>query len=301
MMARPTQVSTPTVIVIIGAGRIGQALAGILRQANAGASIELWDAVPGIVPHQGELATLASRAEVIFCCVPSWALRTAVMSCLPNVKPTVKFVSVAKGVEPESAMTSAELLTELLPNISWAILGGPMIAEDLKENKIGHGVVASNDPLLFPAVSTLFKGSPLELEASDDPTSVSLAGVLKNVYAAAVGVGRGLGWAVDEGFLDRAHTELVACGRQLGVSDHILQGVAGSGDFLLTATSEHSRNQRAGRDLVRGIRDEQSEVLHSLGAFIKRIDHLGQYPILRALADVIIRQRNPRQAFQVVA
>ncbi len=292
--------SRPACALIVGAGRIGQALAHLIRGGNSGATVRLWDNQVGLIPDQPELSAALAEVNLVFLCVPSWSLRSAVLQCLPSLPESASVISLSKGLEPESDMTSAELLAELLPHHPWAVFGGPMIAEDLQRDRPGHGVVATRHDNIFQQLQDVFQGTTMEVELAAQPEAVALIGVVKNAYAAAVGVGAGLGWSADEQqrLFDRCFTELVELGRRLNIDDDILQGTAGAGDFITTASSPNSRNRRAGLQLGQsGLMDQHSEAIHSLPYLVKRVDDTQGYPILRALADIVLHQVQPAKAF----
>lgn len=292
--------SRPARVLILGAGRIGQALAHLIRGGNSGAVVHLWDNQVGLIPDQPELSAALAETALVFLCVPSWALRTAILQCLSSLTENASVISLSKGLEPESGMTSAELLAELSPHRPWAVFGGPMIAEDLQRDRPGHGVVATRHDVIYRQLQDLFQGTNMEVEMSPQPEAVALIGVIKNAYAAAVGVGVGLRWSADEQrrLFDRCFAELVELGHQLNIDDDILQGTAGAGDFITTASSANSRNRRAGIQLAQsGLMDQHSEAIHSLPYLVKRVDDTRRFPILRALAGAVLHQVQPEKAF----
>ena len=101
------------------------------------------------------------------------------------------FISVAKGLD-DAGETALDVFEQLLgKQHGFALLYGPMIAEDMRAGRYGFGQ-AGCSAAVFERVRELFRGSRLCLTHSEDPRGMSWSVVLKNVYAIAFGVVDGL-------------------------------------------------------------------------------------------------------------
>ena len=93
---------------------------------------------------------------------------------------------------------------------------------------------------------------------------MELSGALKNVVALSCGICAGLGFQDNTKALlmTRAMAEITRLGEQLGGTRRTFGGLAGMGDLIVTCTSMHSRNNRAGMLIGQGktVREAMEEV-----------------------------------------
>lgn len=286
-------------IVIVGAGRIGQAIAQLIRRGQSHANVELWDVRPDVVPNQQSLDVTVPAADVVFFCVPSWTLREAVMSIKSSIRPETAAVTLTKGLERTTHKLAQEIIAEVLgPDHPYAALTGPLMAEDLNAGQSGIAMVASLNPHITGIIASLFDGTAVEVVSTTDVMGAAWSSVMKNVYSLAIGIADGLQWpaADHDRLLDMAKKEMLLVSDELGISAETVQGPAGYGDFVMTATSPHSRNRGAGEEFITKGKDApDNEAMSTLPEFIARIGE--QHPILKALADTIIRRQDARTTF----
>ena len=97
-------------------------------------------------------------------------------------------------------------------------------------------------------VQDILSNSSLRLYVNDDVMGVELGGALKNVIALAVGIadGLGLGDNTKAALMTRGLTEIARLGVACGARPETFSGLSGVGDLIVTCTSVHSRNRRAG-------------------------------------------------------
>ncbi len=276
-------------VAIIGAGQLGSAVGSILRKK--GISPALWDADPAKVPDQKPLEEAVKSAGCVLLCVPSWAMRKAVAGVVPFLASGATVVSFAKGIESETQKTMSELLAELLPaGQPFVVVGGPMLAHEIADGKHAIGVFASASADALRILKELFSSPEVAVELTDDPQSVSVAGVLKNIYAVGIGIADGLELGDNEkGWLaSLALREMSGIGRELGVDQDILSGTAGVGDFIATAWSARSQNHQIGAEIaVTGTCSTRGEGLMSVTPLLKRLGSAAEsFPLLALIAKV---------------
>src|SRR5699024_6567907 len=104
---------------------------------------------------------------------------------------------------------------------------------------------------------------------SGDVVGVELAAALKNVIALSCGVCDGLGYQDNTKALlmTRAMSELTRLGEKLGGTRQTFGGLAGMGDLIVTCTSLHSRNNRAG--ILIGQGRSVQEAMDEVGAVVE--------------------------------
>ena len=292
-------------VTIIGAGELGTALAKVLKK---NAAVSLWDVDPKKFAHMTPLADAVHGAHVVFFAVPSFAMRQAVTEVLPYLDPSkTLIVSLAKGIERHSRKTMDEILRITLPKHSlWAVMGGPMLAAELTTGKDCAAVAAFS--VTTPAMASaredllkIFRGTNLSLDISGDSHGVAVAGVLKNIYAVAMGIAAGLRWGADETawLAARSMNEMILIGKRLGAVEATIRGTAGFADFLATAYSTSSRNRKSGYEMVAGdIPVVKGEGLLSLTSVLELLGpHATLFPVLATLSDVVRHNHSAKKSF----
>ena len=279
-------------VLIIGAGKIGQAIQSGFK---ADVLSVFWDKDPSKVPNQKTLEESLVLADIVFLCVPSTGLMEALTALKEHLKPKTFVVSLTKGMEPESAKFAAELFSEYLPKQNFALLSGPMLADELILGKKGSAVVASANKEIFEALRALFKEDFLDLEYSDDVYSVSICGVLKNVYTISLGIADGLSWGKDvKGEISsRAITEAMAVIAELQGNPEVFLGTSGVADFVATSTSADSMNFKAGKSIAENKEYRISEGVKSLPLLVSRLKDVTVYPLLNSIYEILLKKKRP--------
>ena len=278
-------------ILIVGAGELGQALGGYLRAK--GRMISFWDTDSSKASEKRPLHEVVPLAEFIFLCVPSWAVRSALSEMISVVRPQTIVEAFSKGMDSSLGCTTGELLPGLLPKRQpFVVVGGPMLAAEIAAGKHAAAVFASPDASAAERAANLFRSSVFATEISRDVVSVSLAGVLKNIYAIGLGVADGLelggnakGWIAA-----RAINEMVDIAGTFGVDKQIILGTAGLADFLATAYSPYSRNRGIGDEIVKnGKCAIKGEGTASLPLLMVRLGPAAtKYPLLHVIKKIVI-------------
>jgi glycerol-3-phosphate dehydrogenase (NAD(P)+) len=313
-------------VAIIGAGELGAAIGGLLQRN--GSEPVLWDADPAKVPGQGTLAEAVKDADCVLFCVPSWVMRGAVAAVTATgaLREDATVVSFAKGMEDASGKTMTELFNELFPadgKTAFAVVGGPMLAEEIAAGKGAVAVFASKEPRALDRCRSLFAAASvsasvpadgniqnnIRTEFFDDPFSLSLASVLKNVYAVSLGVADGLGLSGNEKgwIVSIAIQEMTKIAVLLKADPAMVLGATGVGDLIATGYSDYSRNRGIGAEIARtGMCHLQGEGIASLPSLKKRIGVMGVsstvppiFPLLDLVNAVGIECKPARAAFDV--
>ena len=294
----------PTHVTIIGAGEIGSAIASLVK--SPGVPIERWDKDMSKVPKQKSLDTVVGSADILFLCIPSWHLRDGIAEIRPFLKKKAIVISVSKGIELGTQLTVDELLADTLPRGQhYALISGPMLAEELMEGLPTGAVVACAHKKTFQRITRLFSKSTLHLAWSKDVRGVALAGVLKNIYALALGIADAipLGSNAKGWFVQTAVGEMSAIIRTLHRKSDAEQaafGPAGLGDLVATGISPYSSNFTVGRELVagKGI-TKMSEGFISLPSLCALLGkRMKTFPLLQTVAAIVIKKKNALREFE---
>jgi glycerol-3-phosphate dehydrogenase (NAD(P)+) len=288
-------------VVIIGSGRIGQAIAKLLLKK--GKKVELWDKDTSKNPKQKALNEIVPEADFLFLCVPSWSLRAAIKSFAGFIKKDTILISLTKGIEADTLKTAPYIIKELVPQNKYALLAGPMLAEELIQGKETRGIVGTEFRIVFSKLKLLFEGSNLKLEWSTDVRGIALAGAVKNIYAVAFGIADCLRWGDNaKGWLlSVAFREMVEIVTTLGGKLTTVLGPSGLGDLVATSFSPYSRNRQTGEELVRkGQCAVPGEGIRSLPAIRKLLgrNNKRDFKLLNLLLAVCLRNEDVKKAFE---
>jgi glycerol-3-phosphate dehydrogenase (NAD(P)+) len=276
------------VVAIVGAGKLGSALGALIGEGR----VRYWDVDPRKCGGAA-IADVVGGADIVFFCVPSWALDAALEAARPHFRRGAIGVCISKGLEPASGLSVDALFRRhFAAGHPFVFLGGAMLAAELVSGQGGVGLVASTAPAAAKRVASLFAGSDLVLGRTADVRGTAMAGVLKNVYAMGLGMADGLGWGSDrKGWLaSKAAAEMAAVIPALGGKRAAAAGPAGLADLLATGFSMHSTHRKAGYDLATAGRMEA--VCEGAGSVPHLARRLGkpfrrEYPVLAAVHDVV--------------
>ncbi|TSC65467.1 MAG: glycerol-3-phosphate dehydrogenase (NAD(P)+) [Candidatus Doudnabacteria bacterium Gr01-1014_77] len=279
--------------LIIGAGKIGKAIQSGFKPD---VGFEFWDKDSSKVENQRSIEDAVASADVVFLCVPSTCLFEAVNSLKEHVKANTFVVSLTKGIESNTSKFAAEFFPEYFSKENFALLSGPMLADELIAGKKGSAVVASANTKIFEALKNTFRDDFLNLEYSSDVYSVSMSGVLKNIYTIALGIADGLGFGKDQkGELSsRAISEAMLVIKELSGDPEVFLGTAGVADFVATSTSSDSMNFKAGKSIAEGKEYPVSEGVHSLSFLVSRLKDITKFPLLNSINEILLKKRRPQ-------
>ncbi len=149
--------------------------------------------------------------------------------------------------------------------------------------------------------------SAFRVYTNEDKKGVEFAGAIKNVMALGVGISRGLGYGdnTTAALITRGLAEIVRLGTAMGCKRETFYGLAGMGDLIVTCTSVHSRNFKAGKLIGMGKTAEEAKkevgmvvegmnMLPAAMALIKKYNV--EMPIAEQVNAVVNGLRDPRAA-----
>jgi glycerol-3-phosphate dehydrogenase (NAD(P)+) len=156
-------------------------------------------------------------------------------------------VSVTKGIESGSLLRMSEVVEQETKR-SVVVLTGPSHAEEVSVDIPTGLLAAHSDKNLAETVQNAFMSDTLRIYTSPDAVGAELGAALKNVIALCAGITDGLGFGDNTKamLMTRGLTEMARLGVAMGASKDTFAGLAGVGDLIVTCTSMHSRNRRAG-------------------------------------------------------
>jgi len=319
-------------IAVLGAGSWGSILANLLdRNGN---QVRLWSYSPEQVTelntlhtnkryvpdfHYSEsltaysdLATAVEGADVILFVVPTKAIRSVaqqVTAVLQRTQAHPVIVHASKGLELETHKRLSQVLAEEIPaenRQAIVVLSGPSHAEEVAREDITLITAASENEPAAKLVQQLFMNDYFRIYTNTDVIGVELGAALKNIIALGAGALHGLGYGDDAkaALMTRGLAEISRLGVALGANPLTFIGLSGVGDLIVTATSVHSRNWRAGHELGSG--QDLKSVIETMGMVIEGIPstkaayELAQQqniemPITEAIYDVLYNSADIKQ------
>lgn len=319
-------------ITVLGAGTWGIALSRVLFLN--GHRVTVWSKFPeecqnlemtrrapnlkDVVIPDGILFTpdpcnAVSGAEYILAVVPSVYMRETVRRFVPYVPEDAVWINAAKGIERDTLMTLSEVISDELkrggkPCAHVTAVSGPTHAEEVARDMPTLIVAAGSDEDAA-GVQRLFEGSCIRPYTNQDIRGVQICGALKNVEALAVGVAKGLGYGDNTraAMITRGMEEIRRLGLAMGCQERTFFGLAGIGDLIVTATSDHSRNNRCGMLIGQGVPVE--DAVRQIGMVVEGINALPaavnlcckykmDMPLIEAVRQVVEDHADPGEIVQ---
>ena len=210
------------------------------------------------------------EADLVVSAPPSFAVRETGRKMAPYLRPETILVTVSKGIERDTNLRLSQVLQEETHYVCKVVaLSGPSHAEEVGIRMPTGCVAACPDRAAARFVQDAFMNEYFRVYTSYDIIGVELAAALKNVVALSCGVCTGLGYQDNTKALlmTRAMAELTRLGEQLGGTRRTFGGLAGMGDLIVTCTSMHSRNNRAG--ILIGQGKSVEEAMKEVGAVVE--------------------------------
>ena len=266
-------------IVILGSGGFGLILA--IMAEHCGHDVTVWSKfqseiddirshgehvqkLPG-VPVSESIAMTSDIScikgcEVLIFGIPSSFVRDVAKSAAPYVDDNMVIVNTGKGLEEGSLKTLSEVIKEEIHTDKLVVLSGPSHAEELARCVPTTIVAASENHDAAELVQREFGNSYLRIYLNDDVKGCEIGGALKNIIALCVGICDGLGYGdnTKAALMTRGIHEIARLGKACGANIATFSGLTGIGDLIVTCTSMHSRNRRAGILIGQGVSPEEA-------------------------------------------
>ena len=225
--------------------------------------------LPECLHITGDISCLEG-ADLVVCASPSFAVRETGRKAKPYLRAGTVLVTVSKGIERDTNLRMSQILEEETGGIcKVAVLSGPSHAEEVGIKMPTGCVAACADRKVARFVQDAFMNDYFRIYTSYDIVGVELAAAMKNVVALSCGICAGLGFQDNTKALliTRAMAELTRLGEYLGGTRRTFGGLAGMGDLIVTCTSMHSRNNRAGMLIGEG--KSVQEAMEAVGAVVE--------------------------------
>lgn len=277
-------------VTFLGGGSFGISLAILL--ANKGNTVAVYDRdntvvedininrrndkfikgldVPKNVTAYNTLEEAIVDSDYVVLAVPSHVIRSASRSLKGLIDETIPVICIAKGIEEGTNKTLVEVIEEEIAN-PVVILSGPSHAEEVAFNIPTTVLTSARNMKVAEEVQDLFMTKTFRVYTNDDLVGVEVGGAVKNIIALAAGICDGLGYGdnTKAALMTRGMAEIVRIGTKLGGKIETFLGLTGMGDLIVTCTSMHSRNRRAG--YLIGTGKTREEAVEEVGMVVEGI------------------------------
>ena len=314
-------------IAVIGSGSWGCAIAILL--AKKGYDVYLWSwqqeetdrllrdrenslVLPGkkfpdnmICSHDMKLC--AEDADLIVTVAPSPATRTTAKQLAPFISKGQVIVNLSKGLEDKTLLRLSEVYKEEIPQATIAVMSGPSHAEEVSEFMPTTNVVAASDIKVAEFIQNIFMTDTFRIYTGSDIIGTELGGALKNVIALCAGICDGVGYGDNTraALITRGLAEMTRLGVKMGANQKTFAGLSGIGDLIVTCTSMHSRNYRAGILLGKGY--SLNAALDEIQMVVEGVNTIGaaynlskkydvSMPITTESYKILFEGKDPKQA-----
>ena len=317
-------------VAVIGSGSWGVALSVYL--AKRGHEVKVWSfnenerdeinndrkthflpniTVPDSIYCSTDFKEVIEGAEFVLHVTPSKFVRDTIKKYKDIISRDQILVMCSKGFESDTNLALDDVILEEMPGQKFCILSGPSHAEEVSIDIPTALVVASTDEDIRARVAELFASQYLRIYTSSDVRGVEIGGALKNIIAfcAGISVGLNLGDNTFAALATRGLVEIAKLGSRMGGEEKTFYGLSGLGDLIVTCSSEHSRNRRAGRLIGQGKTIEETR--KEVGQTIESIDNIDvayrlakkfdlELPIVEAVYDVLYNGLDPKEAVNML-
>ncbi|MGM0165797.1 glycerol-3-phosphate dehydrogenase [NAD(P)+] [Enterococcus sp. AZ135] len=317
-------------VAVLGPGSWGTALAQVL--AENGHEVRLWGnheaqideintyhtnrhylpdlKIPESIKGEKNLKEAVKDADAVLFVVPTKAIRSVAKEFAQIVDNKPVIIHASKGLEQGTHKRISEVLIEEIPEEhrqGVVVLSGPSHAEEVAVHDITTITAACKDEKLATYVQKLFMNDYLRIYTNPDVIGVETGAALKNIIALGAGALHGLSYGDDAkaAIMTRGLAEISRLGVAMGANPLTFIGLSGVGDLIVTCTSVHSRNWRAGNLLGKG--HKLDEVLENMGMIVEGVsttkaakelaDSMNvSMPITETIYDVLYNDKDVRQA-----
>ena len=310
-------------VAVLGSGSWGTALAKVL--VENGHDVVMWSRaenqaiideinndhtnkkylkdleLPAELVATTDLEEAISGREIIVVVIPTVGIRSTAKQLNALINDSKIIVHASKGLEQGTHMRISSVIEQEIDvdkRQAIVALSGPSHAEQVAVQDLTSITSASENMDAAERVQYLFMNDYFRVYRNEDIVGVELGAALKNIIAVGAGALNGIGFGDNAiaALLTRGLAEITRLGVSLGADPITFMGLSGVGDLIVTGTSVHSRNWRAGKLIGEGrdlesIHEEIGMAIEGLSTVIaaKELaeDSNIEMPITQAIYEVV--------------
>ncbi len=318
------KIKTHSPIAVFGGGSWGTALVKILtdnghhvywyiRDQAVIDAIEKTGKNPNYIATASlttENITMDTRAEwvlqnsvSVILAIPA-AFIDAVLKPLAALLKTKTILSAVKGIVPETQLVlGAHLATLGVPTKQIGVIGGPSHAEEVAKQKQSYLTVAFTRKKTAQNWAEIIGNDYIHTKASVDVIGIEYAAMLKNIYAMAAGISKGLEYGdnFNSVLISSSVREMKRFLRVVYGTKRNINHSAYLGDLLVTAYSEYSRNRNFGELIGKGLTVLETqkqlkmvaEGYYAVNSAIQINDGMTPIPIIESVYKILYLNEDP--------
>ena len=261
-----------------------------------------------------DIKEIISNSDYLVFAIPSAFLSDSLKDITIDDMKGKTIISAIKGIVPAHNKIIAEFFNQdfKIPFSNIVVASGPSHAEEIALEKLTYLTFASQNPKMAAYMASIFSCRYVKTSTSDDIYGTEYAAVLKNIYAIAVGISKGLGYGDNfvavlisnaiqemEKFIEKVHP----INRNLYNSVYL-------GDLMVTAYSQFSRNRTFGNMIGTGysVKSAQLEMKMIAEGYyatkgIKEINkqHGVDLPIFDAVYNILYENISPYMEIKLLS
>lgn len=276
-------------ITVLGAGSWGMALSKVL--AENGHEVVVWArekqaelvreineehtnkryfkeiVFPESISATTNLQEAVADSEIVVIVIPTVGIRSVAKQLNECIQDAKIIVHASKGLEQKTHERISTILEEEIDESKRrgiVALSGPSHAEEVVVQDLTSVTAASENEEIAEIIQYLFMNDYFRVYRNTDIIGVEIGAALKNIIAVGAGSLKGLGYGdnATAALVTRGLAEITRLGVALGAEPETFMGLSGVGDLIVTSTSSHSRNWRAGKLIGEGhsIESIQAEI-----------------------------------------
>ncbi len=273
-----------------------------------------------------DIKKVIEESDDIYVVVPSAFVGKALSEIPKELLQNKRIISAVKGI----VLETNQIVTEYLHSEfgidydNMCIISGPSHAEEAARQRLTYLTVASPNEEFAEEIRKQISCNYIKTTYSDDVIGIECAAVLKNIYAIATGICRGLGYGdnIIAVLISNALQEMtdfmqsispVVSGRRKKESSdgrlRRFESFTYLGDLLVTCYSQFSRNRTFGSMVgygysIKGAQVEMKMVAEGYYA-VKGIEKIRRdmglkMPISEAIYDILYERKSPAKRMKAV-
>lgn len=241
-----------------------------------------------------------AETDLVILSVPSGVLTEVIDDIAPYLRDKI-IISGIKGISYPSLNLMTEVIQEKTQNENVFSVSGPTFADELINNVLSALTLGVDKKEYVKLVKKIFSSPNMITDSSTDVQGVEFCGVLKNVYAIALGVfdSQFYGNNSHYAFLNLCFKEMRLLLDEMGYDTSLSNNFCGFGDLNLTSGADKSRNRTIGFMIGKGIDIDLENSTITLEGFrstkaVKRMikDSEIKYPIINFVNDAFDNRKN---------
>ena len=313
-------------VIVVGSGGWGTACAKHLSELGHNVTLWSWkeeesqrlkndlenkEFLPSVklsdkINFTSDISLVGDKDLIVFV-TPSKVIRQTSQKMAPFVTKDTPIVILSKGIEKESLKTLSQVVGEEIPQAKIAVMSGPSHAEEVARKIPTANICACEDIGVSGFIQNIFMSETFRVYTGNDVIGVELGGALKNVIALCAGIIDGIGFGdnTKAALMTRGIKEIARLGIKMGAKEETFYGLSGIGDLIVTCTSMHSRNRRAGILIGKGY--SLDEAINEVHMVVEGVENaVASYelskkydvsmPIVEKAYEVLYMGTNPKEA-----